>query len=106
MYTNYQIFGCIIFCTHDLYFPDVYKFQDIVSSTYIVLGSIPFGGAIFASYEILDYCFGQGRCLDGSDNLLVSFISGCVAGAAGQIASFPFDTIRRKMQVNIKENSI
>ena len=83
-------------------FPYVYKFQVIVS-TYNVLGSIPFGGAIFASYEILDYCFGQGRCLDGSDNLLVSFISGCVAGAAGQIASFPFDTIRRKMQVNIKK---
>lgn len=64
-----------------------------------ILGVIPFGGLQFMSYEILAYVWGKPRSeLNGLEN----FINGCLAGSIAQTISFPFDTIRKKMQAQNK----
>jgi solute carrier family 25, member 43 len=65
-----------------------------------ILGVIPFGGLQFMSYEILAYVWGKPRSqLNGMEN----FINGCLAGSIAQTISFPFDTIRKKMQAQNKK---
>ena len=60
-----------------------------------ILGVIPFSGATFMGYEVLAYVWGKPRNeLNGWQN----FINGCLAGAFAQTFSFPFDTVRKKMQ--------
>ena len=80
-----------------------------------ILGVIPFGGLQFMSYEILAYVWGKPRSeLNGLENFIVwgkprselngleNFINGCLAGSIAQTISFPFDTIRKKMQAQNK----
>ena len=65
-----------------------------------ILGVIPFGGLQFMSYEILAYVWGKPRSeLNGWEN----FVNGCLAGSIAQTLSFPFDTIRKKMQAQNKK---
>lgn len=65
-----------------------------------ILGVIPFGGLTFMSYEILAYVWGKPRSeLNGLEN----FINGCLAGSIAQTVSFPFDTLRKKMQAQNKK---
>jgi solute carrier family 25 protein 43 len=60
-----------------------------------VMGVIPFAGCTFMSYEVLAKLWGRPRHeLGPAEN----FINGCLAGAFAQTFSFPFDTIRKKMQ--------
>ena len=65
-----------------------------------ILGVIPFGGLQFMSYEILAYVWGKPRSeLNGLEN----FINGLLAGSIAQTISFPFDTLRKKMQAQNKK---
>ncbi|KAK8809701.1 hypothetical protein WA158_000644 [Blastocystis sp. Blastoise] len=60
-----------------------------------ILGVIPFSGATFMGYEVLAVMWGKPRNeLSGWQN----FVNGCLAGAFAQTFSFPFDTVRKKMQ--------
>jgi solute carrier family 25 protein 43 len=60
-----------------------------------LLGVIPFSAALYFTYETLDSYAATSR-----DRLTAtqSFVNGCIAGAVAQTVSFPFDTIRKKMQ--------
>lgn len=61
-------------------------------------GSIPFSAGTFAAYELLDMAWTKPRyMLTPVEN----FINGCLAGAIAQTISYPFDTIRKKLQVLI-----
>lgn len=60
-----------------------------------LLGSIPFTAGTFASYELLDMLWSKPRYMM---NPLENFINGCMAGAIAQTLSFPFDTVRKKLQ--------
>ncbi|XP_063956452.1 solute carrier family 25 member 43-like [Lytechinus pictus] len=60
-----------------------------------LLGSIPFSAGTFAAYEMLDMLWTKPRyMLTPAEN----FINGCLAGATAQTISYPFDTIRKKLQ--------
>jgi solute carrier family 25 protein 43 len=62
-----------------------------------IIGVIPFAGGTFMAYEFLDRVwreYKKGKPL----NPLENFINGCLAAAFAQTFSFPFDTIRKKMQ--------
>jgi solute carrier family 25 protein 43 len=64
-----------------------------------VLGVIPFAGGTFMAYEILSGLWGKPKSeLHGWQ----SFTNGCLAGAFAQTFSFPFDTIRKKLQAQAK----
>ena len=65
-------------------------------------GAIPFTAATFAFYELteeyLTAVLGKSRHMrSAAENLQI----GCIAAACAQTASFPFDTIRKKLQVRV-----
>jgi len=64
-----------------------------------VIGVIPFAGGTFMSYEVLDRAWNKPK-----DKMtpLENFINGCLAAAFAQTFSFPFDTIRKKLQAQSK----
>jgi solute carrier family 25 protein 43 len=62
-----------------------------------IIGVIPFAGGTFMAYEFLDKLW-RGYKGDKPLNPLENFINGCLAAAFAQTFSFPFDTIRKKMQ--------
>jgi len=64
-----------------------------------VIGVIPFAGGTFMSYEILDALWDKPK-----DKMtpLENFINGCLAASFAQTFSFPFDTIRKKLQAQSK----
>ncbi|RMX46570.1 hypothetical protein pdam_00021583 [Pocillopora damicornis] len=64
------------------------------------LGVIPFAGGSFLAYEILD----SSIAMSPSDlTPMYMFVSGCLAAAVAKVTlSFPFDTIRKKMQAQSK----
>jgi solute carrier family 25 protein 43 len=64
-----------------------------------VMGVIPFAGCTFMSYEVLSKVWGKPRSKLGP---VEQFLNGCLAGAFAQTFSFPFDTIRKKMQAQSK----
>lgn len=59
------------------------------------LGVIPFAGGSFLAYEILDSSI---PTPPGDMTPMYMFFSGCLAAAVAKTLSFPFDTIRKKMQ--------
>jgi len=60
-----------------------------------IIGVIPFAGGTFMAYEILDKAFGTPR---DKMSPIQNFINGCLAASFAQTFSFPFDTIRKKLQ--------
>ncbi|CAH1777300.1 unnamed protein product [Owenia fusiformis] len=62
-----------------------------------ILGVVPFAGATFVTYELLDRLWHVSR---SQLSPLQHFINGSVASAVALTASFPFDTIRKKLQAH------
>jgi len=64
-----------------------------------IIGVVPFAGGTFMSYEILDALWNKPK-----DKMtpLENFINGCLAASFAQTFSFPFDTIRKKLQAQSK----
>lgn len=60
-----------------------------------VIGVIPFAGGTFMAYEVLDKWWGKPK---EKMTPLENFINGCLAASFAQTFSFPFDTIRKKLQ--------
>ncbi|XP_039218301.1 solute carrier family 25 member 43 isoform X2 [Crotalus tigris] len=60
-----------------------------------VLGAIPFSIASFLVYTHLDELWGQPSL---SFTPMQNFFNGCLAAAVAQTSSFPFETVKRKMQ--------
>ncbi|XP_039218302.1 solute carrier family 25 member 43 isoform X3 [Crotalus tigris] len=61
-----------------------------------VLGAIPFSIASFLVYTHLDELWGQPSL---SFTPMQNFFNGCLAAAVAQTSSFPFETVKRKMQI-------
>lgn len=64
-----------------------------------ILGVIPFAGGTFMAYEVLGMLWQRPKSELGP---AIQFANGCMAGAFAQTFSFPFDTIRKKMQAQSK----
>jgi len=64
-----------------------------------IIGVIPFAGGTFMAYEILDKAWGKPKEKMTS---MENFINGCLAASFAQTFSFPFDTIRKKLQARSK----
>lgn len=64
-----------------------------------VIGVIPFAGGTFMAYEFLDKAWGKPK---NQMTAMENFINGCLAAAFAQTFSFPFDTIRKKLQAQSK----
>jgi len=64
-----------------------------------VIGVIPFAGGTFMAYEVLDGMWGKPK---EKMTPLENFINGCLAASFAQTFSFPFDTIRKKLQAQSK----
>eukprot|EP01029_Cantina_marsupialis_P029208 TRINITY_DN779947_c0_g1_i1.p1 TRINITY_DN779947_c0_g1~~TRINITY_DN779947_c0_g1_i1.p1 ORF type:complete len:333 (-),score=70.07 TRINITY_DN779947_c0_g1_i1:141-1139(-) len=64
-----------------------------------ILGVIPFAGGTFMAYEVLGHVWGKPKSELGP---MEQFLNGCMAGAFAQTFSFPFDTIRKKMQAQAR----
>ncbi|WP_411022944.1 MC/SLC25 family protein, partial [Salmonella sp. s51228] len=64
-----------------------------------VIGVIPFAGGTFMAYEVLDRAWNKPK---SQMSPLENFINGCLAAAFAQTFSFPFDTIRKKLQAQSK----
>jgi len=64
-----------------------------------VIGVVPFAGGTFASYEFLDKAWNKPK---EKMTFVENFINGCLAAAFAQTFSFPFDTIRKKLQAQSK----
>jgi solute carrier family 25 protein 43 len=64
-----------------------------------VIGVVPFAGGTFMAYEVLDRAWSKPK-----DKMtpLENFINGCLAASFAQTFSFPFDTIRKKLQAQSK----
>ncbi|NXC46260.1 S2543 protein, partial [Penelope pileata] len=61
-----------------------------------ILGAVPFSAGSFFVYINLDKIWREPvACFTPLQN----FINGCVAAAVAQTLSFPFETVKRKMQV-------
>nr|ANM86852.1 mitochondrial carrier family protein 1 [Stygiella incarcerata] len=64
-----------------------------------IVGVIPFAGGTFMAYEFLERVWGKPKhLLTPYEN----FLNGCAAAAFAQTFSFPFDTIRKKLQAQAK----
>lgn len=64
-----------------------------------IIGVIPFAGGTFMAYEFLEKMWGKPKeKLTPWEN----FVNGCLAAAFAQTFSFPFDTIRKKLQAQGK----
>lgn len=67
-----------------------------------MLGIVPYAGVAFFTFETLkNFCmkFAVLSGQDGEIGGITKFCCGFVAGAAGQTAAYPFDVIRRRMQL-------
>jgi solute carrier family 25 protein 43 len=64
-----------------------------------IIGVIPFAGGTFMANEILGKAWGKPK---SELNGLQIFANGCMAGAFAQTFSFPFDTVRKKLQAQSK----
>jgi solute carrier family 25 protein 43 len=64
-----------------------------------IIGVIPFAGGTFMSYEILDKAWNKPK---DKMTAVENFINGCLAASFAQTFSFPFDTIRKKLQAQSK----
>jgi len=66
------------------------------------LGMIPFAGGSYLAYSLLDNSIAN----PPGDQLtpVYMFVSGCLAASVAKTLSFPFDTIRKKMQA--KSNTL
>jgi len=64
-----------------------------------VIGVVPFAGGTFMAYEILDKAWGKPK---DKMTAVENFINGCLAASFAQTFSFPFDTIRKKLQAQSK----
>jgi len=64
-----------------------------------IIGVIPFAGGTFMAYEVLDGMWGKPK---EKMTPLENFINGCLAASFAQTFSFPFDTIRKKLQAQSK----
>jgi solute carrier family 25 protein 43 len=60
-----------------------------------IIGVVPFAGGTFMAYEILDKAWGKPK---EKMTAIENFINGCLAASFAQTFSFPFDTIRKKLQ--------
>lgn len=67
-----------------------------------IIGVIPYAGGTFMAYEILDKAWGKPK---EKMTPLENFLNGCVAAAFAQTFSFPFDTIRKKLQVSSQKSN-
>lgn len=57
-------------------------------------GILPYVGTNFCTYEIFKYHFQQHNAL----NMYTILLSGTTSGLIGQIVSYPFDVVRRRLQ--------
>jgi len=64
-----------------------------------IIGVIPFAGGTFMAYEFLESIWDKPK---DKMTALDNFINGCLAAAFAQTFSFPFDTIRKKLQAQSK----
>eukprot|EP00800_Vazella_pourtalesii_P015709 TRINITY_DN4310_c1_g2_i1.p1 TRINITY_DN4310_c1_g2~~TRINITY_DN4310_c1_g2_i1.p1 ORF type:complete len:333 (+),score=61.22 TRINITY_DN4310_c1_g2_i1:898-1896(+) len=64
-----------------------------------IIGVIPFAGGTFMAYEVLDRAWDKPKA---KMTPMENFINGCLAAAFAQTFSFPFDTIRKKLQAQSK----
>jgi len=64
-----------------------------------VIGVVPFAGGTFMAYEVLDGLWGKPK---EKMTPMENFINGCLAASFAQTFSFPFDTIRKKLQAQSK----
>ncbi|XP_014666467.1 PREDICTED: solute carrier family 25 member 43-like [Priapulus caudatus] len=64
-----------------------------------IIGVIPFAGGTFMAYEVLDKAWGKPKT---EMSPVENFINGCLAASFAQTFSFPFDTIRKKLQAQSK----
>jgi len=64
-----------------------------------IIGVVPFAGGTFMAYEVLDGLWAKPK-----DKMtpMENFINGCLAASFAQTFSFPFDTIRKKLQAQSK----
>lgn len=67
-----------------------------------ILGVIPFEGGTFMAYEGLNRVWNKPREKLGP---IENFINGCLAGAVAQTVSFPFDTVRKKLQAQVDKKA-
>ncbi|NXO85052.1 S2543 protein, partial [Sitta europaea] len=61
-----------------------------------ILGAVPFSAGSFFVYISLDKIWQEPIV---RFTPLQNFVNGCVAAAVAQTLSFPFETVKRKMQV-------
>jgi len=64
-----------------------------------IIGVVPFAGGTFMAYEVLDGLWGKPK---EKMTPMENFINGCLAASFAQTFSFPFDTIRKKLQAQSK----
>lgn len=64
-----------------------------------VIGVVPFAGGTFMAYEVLDGLWGKPK---EKMTPMENFLNGCLAASFAQTFSFPFDTIRKKLQAQSK----
>lgn len=62
----------------------------------VVIGAAPFSIGCYAVYVNLDKLWQESHFRFSS---LQNFINGCLAAGVAQTLSFPFETVKRKMQV-------
>lgn len=60
-----------------------------------ILGAVPFSVGSFATYTSLDKIW---KDPSTRFTLLQNFVTGCIAAGVAQTLSFPFETVKRKMQ--------
>ena len=67
-----------------------------------VIGVMPYVGLNFSVYESLkDYLIKKNEYADERDlSIFTKLTCGAIAGTAGQTVAYPFDTVRRRMQVS------
>jgi len=61
-------------------------------------GIIPYAGILFATYDVLDNIWGN----KSQKTMAHHFLNGCIAASVAQTVSYPFDTIRKKLQAQGK----
>lgn len=64
------------------------------------IGAVPFSVGCYAVYVNLDKLWQERHVRFTS---LQNFINGCLAAGVAQTLSFPFETVKKKMQVRIVE---
>lgn len=65
-------------------------------------GAFPFSVGCYVVYMNLDKLWQEPPC---RFTPLQNFINGCLAAGVAQTLSYPFETVKRKMQVNFHHNT-